>query len=773
MKIEKISLSWFRGSASNVELNLNSKPLVLYGENGSGKSSFVDAVEYLINEGRISHLAHEHSGRRQEKAIINTHIPAAQEAKIQIRLDDRTDIEAIITPSGASTVSPTDNPMSDWNYRRVVLRQDEVAHFISETKGDKYSALLPLLGLGQWEIAAENIRKLTRTITSQADLYNLKAKLVQVQEKSRLIFPGKNNSEIEEEVTQIYSKYGEPIPSSIKDVIETASVRIQQKIEQITTDQRKFELLLDISKIQLTSRITAVRTCASKLAQSTEPLIHEKIGVLAATSAYLHRQTVDVDISCPACGQSINSSNFKIHVRAEEDRLGSSLAGFANHRTAVAVLCDDVQKLKVDVFNAALEAWRETNVPANIDYLSAVDTNTARSACNETMLQNFESKLIPMIELAGRESSSAPVEIKDLLSDQTKVNTAKELLEQVETGKYILKVEQLTAFLNRLESGYREKIREQSTQIIGVISTDIARMWSILHPGERIENVHLSLPEDVDKAIEIELKFYGVDQRSPRLTLSEGHRNSLGLCIFLSMVKHNPDGEFPIILDDIVASFDRGHRGMVTNLLEQEFPGRQIIILTHDREWYLELRHRLPSWKFKVLYPWENPNIGIRFSQRSDAFDDARAVIDSDPISAGNNARKIMDFTLAVLAEALQISLPYLHRERNDHRTFSDFLPKIISESRTKFELKSASGTYEPFASATTKLEEARRLLLAWANRSSHTGTLVSNEAIQLIDVCEEAVNAFKCTSCGRQVTQLQDTSNGRRQCECGNIRWK
>src|SRR5277367_1641829 len=64
--------------------------------------------------------------------------------------------------------------------------------------------------------------------------------------------------------------------------------------------------------------------------------------------------------------------------------------------------------------------------------------------------------------------------------------------------------------------------------------TDIGAMWKVLHPGEPIENVHLYMPDE-DKAIDIALRFHGKDQDSPRLTLSEGYRNSLGLCIFLAL----------------------------------------------------------------------------------------------------------------------------------------------------------------------------------------------------------------------------------------------
>ena len=55
MRIKSIQLSWFRGAADPVALEPNSKSMVVYGENGSGKSCFVDAVEYVLNDGKIGH----------------------------------------------------------------------------------------------------------------------------------------------------------------------------------------------------------------------------------------------------------------------------------------------------------------------------------------------------------------------------------------------------------------------------------------------------------------------------------------------------------------------------------------------------------------------------------------------------------------------------------------------------------------------------------------------------------------------------------------------
>ena len=53
-----------------------------------------------------------------------------------------------IAASGSFSVAGTGQKhLDDWDCRRTVLRQDEVSRFVHSTKGEKYSVLLPLLGL--------------------------------------------------------------------------------------------------------------------------------------------------------------------------------------------------------------------------------------------------------------------------------------------------------------------------------------------------------------------------------------------------------------------------------------------------------------------------------------------------------------------------------------------------------------------------------------------------------------------------------------------------
>jgi energy-coupling factor transporter ATP-binding protein EcfA2 len=128
MRINAICLSWFRGAAAEATLEANSKSVVVYGPNGSGKSSFVDAVEYVLERGRIGHLSHEYSGRKQEKGVLNTHAPSDEKCGYNITFADGSKLGISINRDGSASLSGADHVgMPDWDYKRTVLRQDEVA----------------------------------------------------------------------------------------------------------------------------------------------------------------------------------------------------------------------------------------------------------------------------------------------------------------------------------------------------------------------------------------------------------------------------------------------------------------------------------------------------------------------------------------------------------------------------------------------------------------------------------------------------------------------
>ncbi|MCX5817195.1 MAG: hypothetical protein NTX75_13325 [Proteobacteria bacterium] len=781
MRVKSIQLSWFRGAADAVALDSDCKSMVVYGANGAGKSCFVDAIEYVLNRGKIGHLTHEYSGKRQERAIPNTHKPKEEKTELVFTFSDDSKLKIQINPDG-SAKSLGDDPvaMNTWDYGRTILRQDEVAAFIHNTKGAKYSALLPLLGLHGMEVAAENLRQLAKFVEEQSKLTATKATLNEVEKKRKSVFGTDSDDQIFKTIEDLHSNYctGETATKDVLSHCTELATEITSRIAQFSADQKQYLILRDAAALDLKSHLDSIRAANAELTKVVEPLINEKIEVLQKTASFMGKLVDEKEIKCPACGRMIPVDVFRTHIKGEQERLTKITGIFDERKSEIGYLSDAVKLLKTNLNKEDVKSWKaecqKGLLADNFICLDKIDAEALRTSCEEKDLKTIEEKLLPLIDASGAISKEAPVEVQQLSTDKGLVETAKSLLVISEQTASVARAEALISFINSLEQAIRDEIRLRSRMVIDDISGDVRDMWAILHPNEPIKDVHLYLPDETDKAIDIGLIFHGIEQDSPRLTLSEGYRNSLGLCIFLAMAKRESHNDHLLVLDDVVVSFDRNHRGMIIDVLEKYFGKRHLLIFTHDREWYTELRQQLDgkNWNFKTLLPYETPNIGIRWSHRTTTFDDARALLKERPDAAGNDARKIMDIELALIAEKLQIRLPFLRGEKNDRRLAHDFLERFVADGKICFQ-KKAEKKYVGHSDAIEAFEKVDRLLVAWANRASHTFNLVSAEAAKLLDSCETALECFKCSSCGMGVWFADAESGEYVQCKCGEIRWR
>ena len=124
-----------------------------------------------------------------------------------------------------------------------------------------------------------------------------------------------------------------------------------------------------------------------------------------------------------------------------------------------------------------------------------------------------------------------------------------------------------------------------------------------------------------------------------------------------------------------------------------------------------------------------------------------------------------------MIAEKLQIRMPYLRGEHNDRRGGHALLSQIAGDGKKCFQRK-VSGTPQPFNDGVKALDDADKLLVTWANRASHDDIEVA-EARQLIDTCKKALTQLTCPSCGKDVWFSEAASPEWVQCNCGDLRWR
>ena len=589
MRIKSIELAWFRGSATPVALEPNGKSMVVYGENGSGKSSFVDAVEYVVNNNGIDHLKNEYSGSHLVNAIPNTHKSVSDKTTLKFQFRDDSQLNVEFRPNGSSKISGAEHiGMPNWQNKQTILRQDDVSRFIHATKGEKYSALLPLLGLTEMEFAAENLRKLTRHVEGESHIVENKTKLKQMEQRQIDTFGTQANEDMLQAVDILYLEYCSSDPTASDPISRCAELKtaINNRIQMYTATDRLQLLLRKVTETRLEDHVMAVRASGVQLASSMDSLIGEKLAVLKSADDFAKRLTEAETVECPACGQCIAVNAFREHIAEESDRLKDINDTFITYRATIGTVCDTLTLLRSTLAAPELQTWRfetteQETLKGFVD-LEAMDINSLRQSCTDDDLKAIEGTISPIVGAALLASRDSPPDIQKLTVDLDKAEVAHYVLGTGRVERDVAAVEALLKWIVTLEQRVRLSIRQQAERIISGITHDVESMWETLHPGKQIDNVRLSMPTGPDKAIDVVLTFHGLNQESPRLTLSEGFRNSLGLCIFLAMAKRVSDTDRPLFLDDVVVSLDRTHRGMILELLEKEFSDRQVIILTHD-----------------------------------------------------------------------------------------------------------------------------------------------------------------------------------------------
>lgn len=514
MRIKTVQLSWFRGAADPVSLEPGCRSMVVYGVNGSGKSSFVDAVEYVLNDGKIGHLAHEYSGKRQEKAVPNTHKPQGRKIELRIKFKDDSELKTEITQDGSPRSSGVEAvAMRTWDYRRTVLRQDEVGAFIHDTKGGKYSALLPLLGLHQMEVAAENLRQLAKSVNEQSKLRETKVTLKEVETKRLATFGTDSDGQILAKLQELHAKYC-PNMATTSDALSRCKelkTALDTRLAGSSADQRRHVALRGAAELDLIGHVSAVRSASVTLAGAAEPLIAEKLEVLQSTGVFVDKLGDEREVKCPACGQPVAVDAFQAHVKVERERLQEIIGVFEVRKAAIGTLCDTVKLLKANLGKADAKSWRDELAKGPLAdsfvHLDGINAEALRVPCGEEDLKAFEGKLLPLIGAAASASKDAPPDAQQLSIDTQMVEAGKAVIAAIDQGGAVARAEALVSFINSLEQGIREEIRLRSQKVIDEISAAMKGMWAILHPGEAIEDVRLYVPRDSDKAIDIGLTF--------------------------------------------------------------------------------------------------------------------------------------------------------------------------------------------------------------------------------------------------------------------------
>ena len=129
----------------------------------------------------------------------------------------------------------------------------------------------------------------------------------------------------------------------------------------------------------------------------------------------------------------------------------------------------------------------------------------------------------------------------------------------------------------------------------------------------------------------------------------------------------------------MINSFDVEHRGRLAELLADEFVDWQIIVLTHDQQFFEHLSRRAPSWRKLELTSWSYDS-GPRTTryESSGILAAARERLESGDVhGAAAKARRGLEELLQEVCEALWAPLPFRRGQANDKREIGELFKGV------------------------------------------------------------------------------------------------
>lgn len=771
LKLRSLRVENFRGIRFPLDIEFvkggNSTSALVYGRNGTGKSSLIEAWEWMLNfsiahldrEGiSLADLPHKASLGADSRVTVTCQHPDVDEVQVTFNPDRLT--QPYITGAHAELKSRCCYP----NY----LRYSDLQNFVFKSKTDKYKYLAKFFGLEEF-------------VQNQAQL---KTTFGRLSTKLQTV-----DAELLRESQTLHAAVGQDLnEASILTFLNTLA---EKHSAQTINDLSEFEVQkADFQRIVEADPKTKELTQWRGLKVSLDRLypvksigivcsdIEELYGSLVGDAEALKQIYLDNlfnaaiatipqlpdDSPCPICDNPFEG-NLLDHVREKHkliQELLSKKTEFDTRRRELAeqfqAILDAINRIDLDDLPVAAKDRQECqsigilkkNLSVLIENLKVRFTEIkALELSNDACVTSIEE--LVQNEAAFRETVAVQIQAlendsvrKSLADDYTQLSATVQLYQAY--SKNVEQQASLNVTVGKLETLIEELLGYIRTQIqttFDAISQEVMDCFNALEGGSgTFANPKVVLLEDRDKAVEVEIEFVGETIRPAFKFMSESQINSFGLSIFLASVKHfNQEFKF-FILDDVMNSFDAYKRPRIPGLLASRFGDFQILMLTHDQIFFDTVQQAFPSWNRYRFTGWDYMN-GPRYSLARNYLEEVENLLNDDnPIQAGQTLGRYLEWVLGRLSESTETALKY--KVLNVY-TLSEFHEPFMKRLRDK--LKQA-GYAHRLLDALDELDQGtvfRNYCAHWKNEAT---PFTTDEIRAIFEKWKEIERMLWCDAC-------------------------
>ncbi len=801
-RLRRITLTGFRGARKPISLDCGPKhsSLVLFGDNGDGKSTFTDAIEWFFTD-RIDYLQREGCGR---EAYFNRYMPLKQDATVELSFSDET-LDATKTLHRKARSSLTCSTPDGVEYvsrsggESLILRHHTMRRFVEMSKKQKLEAVEEVIGFAIVVQAREALLQALNALRRDSEFPRLQG---QRTEKERdlaatLGLPEFGDADVLKHAEKLVAQSG--LPDSITndaefsnavETLEARSVATERgkELSSLNDAAQKATLLRDGAC--LLRRVRALVSGHNKLAAD-----QERVKAVALEKLYRAAiEAIAADLvergQCPICRAPVDTDELLASLQEEVACIASLVTRREKIVRAAGTLATRLGSVRRGLddllASPAKDEFLSDDATSNIGELSG-----AMSTCTDTLQRieaSYDAVGVPSHPEALDGIAVTEAAVKARIAQRTEklqeTDEEKAFYERVHVLRGLLEDHLRHEELRRLVAAYESQIeplqkvhdkfedmeRTAVAKVLATISTDVNDYMTFLHPDDEFDQVELVTTER--RGIEFKLKYHGQEVSPPTKILSEAHLNSLGICMFIASARHFNRTNGFVILDDVVTSFDRGHRRQLARLLDEKLPHTQILLLTHDDLWFDMLKSELRpnAWLFRELTKWKKETgVDVRDSPLT-LKERIRDYLASNDISgAANKCRTLIEDILKQRCQDLGVrALEFRTGRANDQRTARELIDALTSYLKGNQSLRGKA------SKASFDHLRATQLITNFGSHHATLGAtgLARGDIETALQDIEEFESLFVCPDCRTRASIKFSALNSKvKQCQCGNLR--
>lgn len=655
LQLLEVWLSGFRAYLEPKAFDFSAKPnLAIFAPNASGKSSLVDAIEFLLSkDGTIERLGIRATNNRA--GVLALAHDLAQDkgiaSEVGIVFHDGTTKH----DGKRSTVGTRNQPPAAALFCKnatvdPIIRGHTLRRFVEEqTPEERYAEVGRWLQLTPLVEVQKNLRALRAQVKSTVDdvapkqgidtrarkisgntlpVWTREAAVTYANTAIAPIDPNLKLTDLAESdasYTELVarakkedSEVGLTAFKAVKSALDGAFAEVRDDKGQITiagaipTFERSVAALTAAAAAEAAEKGKAANSVFDAVWKAAEPLFADG--------------GLDID-TCPICNTSIADSALgkreavRDHIKTHREQL-AEYATAKRHFDATQTQANKSQQALLAQLAAMLPLIPEdekTLRGALASYQTALQDWIGEATPNSAALV-FETKKYS----ASIAASIAAIEKRQGENTYNKVKTRIDaLIELAADDDLRLKTHgellRLQDSLNAQATFVSGEIRKKVQGLLDTVRKPLNEIYAAIQ-GAGAAPVYLELPpEDDTNQQRLMMLIDFSDGRKgvqPSGYLSDSQIHSLALALRLAAIgTFNSDAPIAV-LDDIVTSYDADHRRAIVAMMAEHTPSLQIILTTHDQRFFAYLKEMLPAaaWQFTQITNLDR-EYGPRFAE--------------------------------------------------------------------------------------------------------------------------------------------------------------